>query len=142
MPSVPRVIDLGQKVRGWLHREPKPVVPRTILIVDSNANRRRSTAQLVERLGFQALQSTTLTEALKILDEQDPEFVLLDFDLADVAGLEALAQIRAMDSAIPVIVLAPNLWDSRVAEAMRQGAVAYLANPFGLDDLRELLGRR
>lgn len=142
MPSVPRVGDFGQKVRGWLHREPKPVVPRTILIVDSNADRRRSTAQLVQHLGFEALQTTALADALKVLDEQDPEFALLDFDLQDVSGLDALAQIRAVDSAIPVIMLSPNLWDSRVAVAMRQGAIAYLATPFGLDDLREILGRR
>ena len=142
MPSVPRVGDLSQKVRGWLHREPEPVVPRTILILDSNADRRRTTAQLVQRLGFEALQTTALADALKVLDEQDPEFVLLDFDLQDVAGLDALAQIRAADSAIPVIMLTPNLWDSRVAAAMRQGAIAYLATPFGLDDLREILGRR
>ena len=142
MRSVPRVTDLRQKVRGWLSREPKPIVPRGLLIIDANATRRSSTAQLVERLGFQALQTAALAEALKILDEQDPEFVLLDFDLKDAVGLEALAQIRAVEPAIPVIMLAPNLWDSRVAEAMRQGAVAYLAAPFGLDDLRELLGRR
>ena len=30
----------------------------------------------------------------------------------------------------------------RVAEAMRQGAIAYLAKPFNQDDLREVLGRR
>ena len=139
---MPRVADLRQKVRGWLSREPKPVVPRLLLIIDANAARRSSTAQLVERLGFQALQTAVLAEALKILDEQDPEFVLLDFDLQEVAGLDALAQIRALDDSVPVIMLAPNLWDSRVAVAMRQGAIAYLANPFGIDDLREILGRR
>ena len=142
MPSVRRVSDLRQKVRGWLNREPKQVVPRTILIVDSNPDRRRSTAQLVERLGFEALQTTAVADAMKVLDEQDPEFVLLDVELQDISALDALAQIRAVDAAIPVVMLAPNLWDSRVAEAMRRGAVAYLAAPFGIDDLRELLGRR
>lgn len=142
MPSVRRVSDLRQKVRGWLNREPKQVVPRTILIVDSNPDRRRSTAQLVERLGFEAMQTTAVADAMKVLDEQDPEFVLLDVELQDMSALDALAQIRAVDAAIPVVMLAPNLWDSRVAEAMRRGAVAYLAAPFGIDDLRELLGRR
>jgi DNA-binding NtrC family response regulator len=46
-----------------------------------------------------------------------------------------------LDADLPVIMLAADLWDSRVAEAMRKGAVAYLARPFGADDLRELLGR-
>jgi DNA-binding NtrC family response regulator len=129
-------------VRGWLHREPKQVVPRTILIVDSNASARQSTARLVQSLGYQPLQTTGVAEALSQLEEQDPEWILLGFDLADSTGLEALHQIREVDPDLPVIMLAPDLWDSRVAEAMRNGAVAYLARPFGVDDLREVLGRR
>jgi DNA-binding NtrC family response regulator len=135
------VSDLGQRVRGWLHRESKPVVPRTILIVEGNTNQRQSTARLVERLGYQPLQCRSLAEAVKELDEQDPEFVLLGFDLDDATGLEALTAVREVDANLPVIMLAADLWDSRVAEAMRQGAIAYLARPFGLDDLRELLVR-
>jgi DNA-binding NtrC family response regulator len=142
VPSVPSVSALGQRVRGLLQRESKPVVPRTILIVDANSSHRQSTARLVESLGYQPLQTRGLGEAVHQLEDQDPEFVLLAFDLDDSTGLDALTRIREVDPDVGVIMLAPNLWDSRVAEAMRQGALAYLARPFGADDLRELLGRR
>ncbi len=117
-------------------------MPRSILIVDRNASERQSTARLVESLGYQPLQTTSVAEALKQLEEQDPDFVLLGFELEDSTGIEALDSIRELDPELGVIMLAPNLWDSRVAEAMRKGAIAYLAKPFGADDLRELLGRR
>jgi CheY-like chemotaxis protein len=139
---VPSVGDLRQRVSGWLHREPKPVVPRSILIIDGNAGNRRSTARLVESLGYETVQSTGIGEAIAQLEGLEPDFVLLSFDLADATGLEALTKIRDLDANLPVIMLAPNLWDSRVADAMRQGALAYLARPWGLDDLRELLGPR
>ena len=142
MPSVPSVVQLRQKVRGWLHRQPKIVEPRLILIVDGDAANRRSTARLVESLGYSVLQSASLAEALAQLDEHDPEFVLLGFELEDATGLDALRQIRELNSDWPVVMLAADLWDKRVAEAMRQGAIAYLARPFGQDDLRELLVRR
>jgi DNA-binding NtrC family response regulator len=135
-------MQLRQKVQGWLHREPKVVVPRMILVVDGNPATRQSTARLVESLGISAVQTASLTEALAQLDDHDPEFVLLGFELDDATGLDALRQIRALDSDLPVVMLAPDLWDRRVAEAMRQGAIAYLARPFGPDDLRELLVRR
>ena len=112
------------------------------MIVDGNVAKRQSIARLVEGLGYQTLQTTGVGEAIKQLEQQDPEFVLLGFELADAPGLEALAQIRELDSDLPVIMLAADLWDGRTAEAMRKGAVAYLAHPFGADDLRELLGRR
>jgi CheY-like chemotaxis protein len=129
-------------VRGWFHREPKIVVPRSILILDGNATNRQSTARLVETLGYSALQTASLAEALDQVHEQTPEFVLLAFELDDANGLDGLRKIRELDSDVPVIMLAADLWDRRVPEAMRQGAVAYLARPFGQDDLRELLGGR
>jgi DNA-binding NtrC family response regulator len=139
---VPSVTGLGERVRGWLHREQKPIVPRTILIVDGSATTRQSTRRLVESLGYQSVLSSSVADALARLDKEDPDFVLLGFELEDATGLEALAQIRAVDPKLAVIMLAHDLWDSRVADALRQGAVAYLAKPFGTDDLREVLGRR
>ena len=129
-------------MRGWLHREPKATVPRTILIVDGDTSSRTATSRLVQSLGYESVACTTLADAMKHLEDHDPEFVLLGFELNDSTGLEALSQIRDVDPALPVIMLAADLWDNRVAEAMRNGAVAYLARPFGMDDLREVLGRR
>jgi DNA-binding NtrC family response regulator len=144
VPTLPSVNDLRARVRGWLQREPKVVTPRSILIVDGNAPHRESTARLVDSLGFQALQTPSIAEAITQLEDPglEPEFVLLGFDLSDANGLDALAQIRELDPDLPVIMLAADLWDSRVQEAMRRGAIAYLPRPFGADDLRELLGRR
>jgi CheY-like chemotaxis protein len=142
VPSVPSVTALRERFRGFWRREPKQVVPRSILVVDGNATNRQSTTRLVESLGYQVLQTATLAEALGQLEEHDPEFVLLGFNLDETPGLDALAQIRERDPDLPVVMLADNLWDTRVAEAMRRGAVAYLPRPFGVDDLRELLGRR
>jgi DNA-binding NtrC family response regulator len=142
VPSVPSVGGIGQRVRGWLHRDAKPVVPRTILVIDGNASERERTVRLIRSLGYQPLSCTSLAAALKLLDDQDPEFVLLGFDLDDATGQDALRQIRDTDPNLSVIMLAADLWDNRVAEAMRNGAIAYLARPFGVDDLREVLGRR
>jgi DNA-binding NtrC family response regulator len=143
VPSVPSVTGLRDwiNIRGWLHREPKPVIARKILIVDSNASNLSSTARMIESLGFETLQTRGATEAFKLLEDEDPEFVLLAFDLADGSGMQALSQIRELAPELPIVMLAADLWDSRVAEAMRRGAIAYLARPFDRNDLRELLGR-
>ncbi len=140
--AVATVSDFRERVRGWFRREPRQVVPRTILIVDANAANRSATSGLVGQLGFQALQVSSAADAITRLETDDPEFLLLGFELDDTDGLGALSQIREIDADLPVIMLAADLWDTRVAEAMRRGAIAYLARPFGLDDLREVLGRR
>ena len=138
---MPSVAALRERVRGWLHREPKRVVARTILIADGDADTRTSISRQVQSLGYEPTLCTTVADAIKHLEEHDPEFVLLGFDLDDANGIDALSQIHDLDPDLPVIMLAADLWDTRAAEAMRKGAIAYLARPFGLNDLRELLGR-
>jgi DNA-binding NtrC family response regulator len=139
--DVPSLGDLRERVRGWLHREPKEEVRLGILVVDGDAAHRQSTARLVESLGYQAIQAAGIGQAIEQLHEVDPEFVLLAFDLEDSTGLDALKQVRELDPDLPVIMLATDLWDQRSVEAMRLGALAYLPRPFGQDDLRELFGR-
>jgi DNA-binding NtrC family response regulator len=129
-------------VRTWFRRTPKVVAPASILIVDGSDSNRAITARQVQALGYEVLQTATIANALKVLEEHDPRFVLLGFDLEDAAGLDALQQLRELDPQLVIIMLAADLWDGRTAEAMRKGAVAYLARPFSQDDLRELLGRQ
>jgi CheY-like chemotaxis protein len=138
MASVGGVSD---KLKGWLRRAPKEVLPRTILIVDSNTNDRRSTVSCVTHLGYQALEANTAAAAVRQLEQHAPDCVLLAFDLSDAHGLEGLDTIRELDPELPIIMLASSYHDGRPIEAMRRGAVAYLAKPFGQDDLRELLTR-
>jgi DNA-binding NtrC family response regulator len=130
-----------QRLRGLFQREPKVVVPKSILVVDSNTSDRESTAQSVERLGYQAIQATSVADALRELETRDPTCVLLAFDLNDASGLDALGQVRDMDANLPIIMLTQDWRDDRTAEAMRRGAIAYLAKPFSQDDLRELVPR-
>lgn len=142
MPSVPSVTGLTDRVRGWLHRDSKPVVSRTIVIVDGNAANRQSTARLVDSLGYESVQCQGIADALERIEEHDPSFVLLAFDLDEGSGLDALTRLREDDPDLSVIMLASNVWDPRAADAMRKGAIAYLARPFGADELRAVLGRR
>jgi DNA-binding NtrC family response regulator len=128
-----------RRLRGLLRREPKVVEPKSILVVDSNADDRQSTVRCVERLGYEALEAANVEDALRQLETRAPELVLLAFDLSGASGLEALGQVRELDPNLPVIMLTADWRDSRTVEAMRRGAIAYLAKPFSQDDLRELV---
>jgi two-component system NtrC family response regulator len=60
-------------------------------------------------------------------------------DLPDGSGLDLLTELRQHAPELEVVMLTHDWRDARTAEAMRRGAVAYLAKPFGQDDLREVL---
>jgi CheY-like chemotaxis protein len=142
VPGVPSVTEFRSRVRGWLRREPKEVIPRSILVVDADQGMRESTARMVETLGYTSLPMTSVGDVVRHLESEEADFLLLGFRLDDGDALDALNQIRDLAPELPIVMLTTDLWDSRIAEALRRGAVAYLARPFGLDDLREILGRR
>jgi len=125
-----------------LHRHSTAAAPRSILIVDSHAGDRPATAESVLQLGYEAREAPSIARAVEQLEESQPTCVLLAFDVPDGEGLEGLERIRDCDPSVDVIMLARDWHDSRTAEAMRRGAVAYLAKPFSQGDLRELLARR
>ena len=133
--------DWRSRIGGWLQRESRVTPPRQVLVVDAVEGSRAHAGVLLTALGYAPLLVSTQADAVAALETEDPTFLLLGFTLDDGDGLTALGALREVAPEVPIAMLAPSLWDPRVAEAMRRGAVAYLAPPFGADDLRELLGR-
>jgi CheY-like chemotaxis protein len=133
------VLGLRDRLRGLFQRTARPVELRSILIVDGNAEDRRTTARRVTRLQYRALEAANAEEALERLAATQPDCVLLAMDLPGQSGLEVLAELRERAPDLEVVMLTRDWRDGRTAEAMRRGAVAYLAKPFGQDDLREVL---
>ena len=138
---MPSIAQLRERVRGWFRRQPTVVTPRQVLIAEAKLNERTRLAEIVRRLGYDVLEASTVEEALAALEKHDPQFVLLALEVNEGGGLVALEQVRELAPEVPVVMLAADWRDGRTAEAMRRGAVAYLAPPFGPDDVREVLAR-
>jgi twitching motility protein PilT len=58
-----------------------------------------------------------------------PDVVLLDLELPDIAGLDLLPQIRSIDAAVPVIIIAAAGPMEQAVAAMRLGATNYMNKP-------------
>lgn len=117
------------------------MAPREVLIAQADTTARRALAGMLQQLGYATLEAANPDAAMQLLETHDPEVVLLALDADPDAGLEALDRLRELAPEVPVIMLAADWRDARMADAMRRGAVAYLAPPFGPDDLREILAR-
>ena len=113
-----------------------------ILVVEDDPSVAQVLAEVLRVEGHDVLVALDGVEALNVVETTTVDGVFLDLIMPGLDGLSVLSRIRSRFPDLPVVMLAADLWDARVAEAMRQGAVAYLAKPFGADDLRELLGRR
>lgn len=86
----------------------------------------------LESSGWQVRLATGGSEALAIIRDWPPEAVVCDLHMPEMAGLEVMRRIRALDPTLPVVVLSGDDDLSVVLGAVRQGAFDYVVKD-GLD---------
>jgi DNA-binding response OmpR family regulator len=105
--------------------------PKTILIVDDDADLRealREQFELTEE--FAAEEAATAAEGLRLAKEQRPDLILLDVELPDMDGREALKLMRSGSVSSPVVMLTAASGDSDTILGLESGANAYVTKPF------------
>jgi DNA-binding NtrC family response regulator len=102
---------------------------RTVLVVARDADVRRHVLEcLRERTDLRVVEADTIATATRLAAREPPALLILD--TADIALLEAIAEVRAV-----VMV------DDVGPEAMRDARIATLARPFSGRDLESLVDR-
>ena len=84
--------------------------------------------------GYQVVAAADGTEALKVLDEQTFDLLILDIMIPGPDGLEVLQAVRR-DSDVPVVVLSARGREDDKVKALDLGADDYLTKPFGVEEL-------
>ena len=74
--------------------------------------------------------------ALRVIDAELPQLILLDLLMPGRNGIELLAELADRGLQIPVIVLTATKTVATAVEAMKSGAVDFITKPFELDALR------
>ena len=111
--------------------------PRRLLLVDDEQGMRDTLVDILEELGFWIDQAADGQEAVDRVKMGDYGLVLMDIRMPVMNGVEALRQIKALRSGLPVIMMTAYTAAAEVEEARRQGAEAILYKPL---DIPELLG--
>lgn len=121
----------GKKAGG-----PKgPGVKATVMTIDDDEAARRMVKLIFEGQGFRVVQAGSGEEALKTLDEEDPQVVLLDLTMPGMDGMMTLKKIKAKRPTVPVIMVSARGEEETVREALRIGAYDYVTKPFSIDYL-------
>src|SRR5712671_1349028 len=118
----------------------------SILIIDDEAGIRESLETLLEFEGYSVESAETGEDGLARLNEHTFDLVLLDFALPDRNGLEILADIRARDSQLAVIMITAYGTLDNAVRAMQKGATNFIQKPWDneklLADVRAAVVRR
>lgn len=110
---------------------------KQILIVDYEANLRKTLATILRGRGYSTLEAADGIEALELLRNTAPDLVFTDWKMPEIGGDEVLRRMRrdARLSAIPVIVITAFGSSHSAIEAVRLGAYDFVTKPFDLQDI-------
>lgn len=109
-----------------------------ILIVEDEADLRDMLAESLEQAGYTIHTAGTVSEARRLLEQCQPDLVLLDWMLPDTSGLNWLRQIRRIDRfrMLPVIMLTARGEVADRVAGLDSGADDYIVKPFSLKELQ------
>jgi hypothetical protein len=114
---------------------------RRILVVDDEPGVRSVVCRMLERAGFEAVQTDSGAAALAALERADVPFDLLLTDLVmpGMHGRELIARVRRARPAMPVVCMTGYAGDPDAAEVRTLEAGAILTKPFSVEALLRAL---
>jgi len=107
---------------------------RLILIVDDEPAIVRLVRTELQSEGYAVTATPSGEAALKRLDEDRPDLIVLDLMMPGIDGFETLRRIRA-ESQVPVIMLTARAGDADKLRGLQGGADDYLTKPFNPEEL-------
>ena len=111
-----------------------------ILVVDDYKTMRRILTKLLEQIGFNnVLTAKDGQEALQKLQSEDVNFVISDWNMGPVTGLELLREIRGSDKFknLPFIMVSAENKTEAILAAKQAGVSNYIVKPFNADTLQK-----
>ncbi len=109
------------------------MVYRTILIVDDEESICQSLSGILSDEGYKVLTAGSGEDAVKIIEDELPDLVLLDIWLPGMDGIETLKAIKAESPQIPVVMMSGHGTIETAVKATKLGAFDFIEKPLSLD---------
>ena len=110
------------------------------LVVDDSMPMRRIVANVLARLGHtDVVLAANGREAMKRIEAESIDFVITDWFMPEMSGLEFLRKIRDNESTrdVPIVIITANASSDDVAQAVRLRVNGYVLKPFTAELLRQ-----
>ena len=109
-----------------------------ILIVDDAAFMRMMIKDILTKNGYEVVaEAANGVEAVELYKSHQPDLVTMDITMPEMAGIEAVKQIKAVNPAAKVIMCSAMGQQSMVMDAIKAGANDFIVKPFQADRVLE-----
>ena len=107
----------------------------SLLLVDDDLTFCDVLAKAMTKRGFDVNCAHTVEHALKCTDTCVPEYAIIDLRLPGTSGLVLVEKLRAMDPGTRIVMLTGYASITTAVEAIKLGAIHYLAKPVDADEI-------
>lgn len=108
----------------------------SILVVDDEEDIRQALKIIFDTEGYRSFFASNGKEAIKIIQKNEIDLMLLDLRLPDSNGLEVLKTAKTIDPSVTVIIMTGYADVETAVEAMKNGAYDYLKKPLKSDAIK------
>ena len=112
---------------------------KRILIIDDEPNVRLMFRTALESAGHEVVESEGGEHGLRRLRQSLADLVLLDLQMPTMGGMEVLRRLRSDENLVPVVIITAYGSVPDAVEAMKLGAIDFLAKPITPDALRKVV---
>lgn len=108
----------------------------SVLLVDDDPGHLATLQTIFNSWGYKVYTANDGDKAVDIVDSEAIDLVLMDIKMKKLDGIEALKQIKPINTDIPVLIMTAYSSVKSAVEAMKVGAYDYLMKPLDFEDLK------
>jgi two-component system response regulator RegA len=112
-----------------------------LLLVDDDTVLCEVLARALAAQGFQVRVANAAKQALRLVDDNPPQYAVIALNLPDASGLKLVSALLALDPRMRIVILTGYPSIRTAVEAIKLGATDYLAKPASADEVISALHR-
>jgi len=112
-----------------------------LLVVDNESIVGKRLKQVFSKIGFEVETYTEAAPAMAAMAEKPFDIVVTDLKMDGMDGMEVLKRVRDINPRTQVIIITGYASPATAELAQQQGVFEFLAKPFRLDELKQVIFR-
>lgn len=110
-----------------------------ILVVDDEQSHRTMLKAVLTGEGYDVAEADDGMSAIKAVENESFDLVLMDIRMGDIDGIEAMREIKKSSPSVPVIMMTAYASIKTAVAALKSGAYDYLTKPLDIEELKILV---
>ena len=114
---------------------------RSMILVAEDEDSNFELVKIVLARRYRLVRAKNGIEAVTKAEEEKPSLILMDIRMPDMNGLDATRIIKEVHNDTPIVALSAYAFDENIREAKAAGCDDFLAKPFRVEDLIEMVNK-